>query len=47
MNISMSHFVAQLFKHGCEKQIKGYETKFDVVSKSVRRDKKMNGLVNI
>lgn len=46
VDISMSHLVAQLFKHGCEKQINGYETNFDVDSQSVRRGQKMKGLVN-
>lgn len=46
VDISMSHLVAQLFKHGCEMQIEKYEMDFDVIPCSVRRDKKMKGLVN-
>ncbi|CAA2961713.1 Hypothetical predicted protein [Olea europaea subsp. europaea] len=36
---------AQLFKHGYEKQIEEYKTDFDMVPQSVKRDKKMKGVI--
>ncbi|CAI9765830.1 unnamed protein product [Fraxinus pennsylvanica] len=36
---------SQLLKHGCEKVIEAYDTDFDLVPRSVRRKRKMKGLM--
>ncbi|CAA2999129.1 Hypothetical predicted protein [Olea europaea subsp. europaea] len=43
---SRSHLAANYSSKGCEKQIEGYEMDFDLVPRSVRRDRKMKGLIN-
>lgn len=35
----------QLYKHGCEKIIEAYETDFDLAPRTVKRDRKIKGLV--
>lgn len=42
---SRLYIAAQLFKHGCAKQIEEYETDFDLVPRSVRKDRKLKGVV--
>lgn len=44
-NTSRTYLTAQLYKHGCEKLIKGYETDYDLVARSVWRERKMKGVV--
>lgn len=36
-----TYIAAQLFKHGCGKQIEDYETDFNLLPHSVRMDMKM------
>lgn len=42
---SRLYIAAQQFKHGCAKQIEEYETDFDLVPRSVRKDRKLKGVV--
>lgn len=44
-NVSRSYLAAQLYKHGCEKLIEGYDTDIDIVPCSVRMQGKLKGIV--
>lgn len=43
--VARSNLASQLLKHGCEKIIEAYDTDIDIMPRSVRRDRKLKGVV--